>query len=834
MPATTHVRAKSGLALLVLAGFVLVGAIAFLTLNVQREIRQLGAAQSDNVQWFLSQIEIEFLEYAQELAQEPIDTDELTRRFDVFYSRISTIETASVFATLRAFENTEEQLAGIRQFLEESAAMIDENAELVPTEVETLRSLLEGVRSEIRKLNASGLQLFAILSDAQRTKVVSTLQQLVAFLAVLIGALFVAVLYLNHLNDKIASRERAQAQTATRMNTVISTSLDAVIVSDSDGRILEFNPAAEAIFGHVAEDVLGRSIGNVIVPDHMRDAHNAGIERMRRMRRASERHVVGKGRVQLEGKRANGEIFPVELALQSAKADDGEIFIAFLRDISKRIENEKALVEARDRAVAGEKLKTDFLATMSHEIRTPLNGLLGNLSLMRDTRLSDEQDRYVGYMESSGRLLMSHISDVLDITRYDAGKLDTRREPVNLSALLKDIIDNQSGMAVGNENSLDWGWDGPPMHWIMSDHDRLQHVMMNLIGNAVKFTRRGRVSVTAQVDKSDGQDLLKLTVADTGAGIPEDLVDQIFDDFVVGNTTRNHEVGGTGLGLGIAKRFVKALGGDISVQSKLGQGSKFVVTLPVEEAEVPNQTTKAELGHSVIEPLRVLLVEDNEMNRIVARAMIEADGHSVVEAHDGKEGSEIAAHQQFDLVFMDINMPVMDGREATRRIRSDGGASSKTPIIALTANAMTSDQTALLEDGMDSVLTKPLSRDALRAVLAEHGRASQTSHIVVSLEHSAETRNALGEQAFAKLIARFMQEVDDLVDWFGSDAKRDYLDVAGRSHKVAGSAAVFGAVKLREHLKTIETTAKAGDDAGLQTALKTLPGVWAETKQQLR
>ncbi|MFA3918355.1 ATP-binding protein [Ruegeria hyattellae] len=831
MPATPHVRAKSRLVLLVLAGLVVVVAIAFLTLNVQREIRQLGSAQSDNVQWSLAQAEVEFLEYARQLDREPPDVSELTRRFDVFYSRIKTIENATVFEQMRAPADTQAKLEDIAGFLSESALVIDQGGEAVQAQLDVLRALAEDVRPTVRLLAKSGVDVFAIASDAQRTEVASTLTQLAVALAALIGALFLGVVYLNQLNARIAGRERAQAQTATRMNTVISTSLDAVIVSDEDGGILEFNPAAEAIFGHLAEDVLGKDIGSVIVPDHLRAAHDAGMERMRRV---GERRVVGKGRVQLEGKRANGETFPVELAIQSAKTDDGDIFIAFLRDVSKRVENEQALVEARDRALAGEKLKTDFLATMSHEIRTPLNGLLGNLSLLRDTRLSKEQDRYLGYMESSGRLLMSHISDVLDITRYDAGKLDTRREPVNLSALLEDIIDNQSSTAVENETSLDWGWDGPPRHWIVSDHDRLQHVMMNLIGNAVKFTRRGKVSVTAHVEDVDGQEMLSLTVADTGTGIPDELVHQIFDDFVVGNTTRNREVGGTGLGLGIAKRFVQALGGDISVDSTFGQGSKFVVTLPVEEAEAPGETIETGPDHAAMKNLRVLLVEDNEVNRIVARTMIETDGHTVVEAHDGKEGSELAAHQKFDLVFMDINMPVMDGREATRHIRSGGGASSGTPIVALTANAMASDQTELLNDGMTAVLTKPLSRDALRAVLVEHGAAGQNSQGVVSIEHNAETRNALGEQSFAKLIARFTQEVDDLVDWLDSDVSRDYLEVAARSHKVAGSAAVFGAVTLREHLKSIENAAKRGDGNGLRSELEALPGIWADTKQQLR
>ena len=311
MPATTHMRAKSGLAFLVMAGLVVIAAIAFLSLNVQREVRQLGSAQSDNMQWSLSQAEVEFLEYARQLDRDPIDAEELTRRFDIFYSRITTIETASVFEQLRAFEDAAARLTNVRDFLSLSAAIIDGGSEEITSQINVLHTLSGEIRPTVRLLAKLGLDAFAEASDTQRGAVARTLTQLAVALAALIGALFVGVIYLNRLNARIAGRERAQTQTATRMNTVISTSLDAVIVSDDSGRIIEFNPAAEAIFGHYAEDVTGLDIGDVIVPEHMRDAHAAG---MKRMRQSGERRVVGKGRVQLEGLRSYVDTFPVELA----------------------------------------------------------------------------------------------------------------------------------------------------------------------------------------------------------------------------------------------------------------------------------------------------------------------------------------------------------------------------------------------------------------------------------------------------------------------------------------------------------------------------------------
>ena len=832
LPATTHARPKSGRAIAVLAGLVVFAAIAVLVLNVQREIRTLSSARSDNVQWALAQAEVEFLEYTRQTNSYPIDVTALRRRFDVFYSRMSTIRDAGVFEDLRATPETAALIEEIWVFLEASVEIIDRDDLVVVARLPELNVLNQEARPKVRLLAKSGLSVFAERSDAQRAAVARTMTQLAAALAALIGALGLGLYYLNNLNTRSIGRERARALASARMHTVIDTSLDAVIVSDQDGAILEFNPAAETIFGHKAEDVIGAQIGDVIVPDHMRTAHEAGMDRMRK---GGARRVVGKGRVQLEGKRANGDNFPVELALQSAKTEDGEIIIAYLRDISKRVSDQEELVRARDAALAGEKLKADFLATMSHEIRTPLNGLLGNLNLLRDTRLNKSQDKYVGYMESSGRLLMSQISDVLDITRYDAGKLTTKREPVNVSALIKDIIDNQSGMAVENETALSWGWDGEPMNWIQSDHDRLQHILMNLIGNAVKFTRRGKVSVTVAAQEVDGEDRLSIRVTDTGVGIPEEMIGQVFDDFVTGSNAPDRNAGGTGLGLSIAKRFVEALGGQIGVESTLEEGSTFWVDLPVTEAEAPTQTAKVGDPNLTQAALSILLVEDNEINRIVAREMIEADGHSVVEAHDGQQAVEIARQQPFDLILMDINMPVMDGRAATRSIRQGGGLNDQTIILALTANAIASEQDELIEDGMNGILTKPLSRSALRAVLADpSGQISDVSNpVLVDAEHSAETRAALGEQAFAKLKARFAQEVDALIEWLSSDDARDMLEIGSRCHKLAGSTAVFGAFGLRDHLRGIERAAKAGDSKLVLSEINRLPSLWKATKQQL-
>jgi PAS domain S-box-containing protein len=824
-------RARTGYTLAILSGAVAAAAVAFLTFNVSHEIRKLGSARSDNVQWSLLQTQVEFLEFKQAVETDPADLPQLREEFDVFYSRVTTLNKATVFENLRANATARDSLDTVLAFMEQSVPLIDgSDADLI-RRLPELKSMTSDILPTVRALGNSGLDLFAQESDTQRQAVARTMMQLAVAIVALIGFLTLAILYLNFLNTRIYRREGQLRQTANRMQTVMGTSLDGVVVCNSNGEILEFNPAAELIFGQKEQEVLGKEIGSVIVPDHLRDAHDAG---MHRMRMAGEKRVVGKGRVKLEAKHSDGHIFPVELAIQSATTEHGDVFIAFLRDITHRVASEAEIVAARDKALASEKMKTDFLTTMSHEIRTPLNGLLGNMNLMRDTALNPDQDRFVGHMETSGRLLMSHISDVLDITRYDAGKLSTRSEPVNISALLQDIIDNQGSTASKNEASLVWGWTGPKMDWVLSDHDRLQHVMMNLIGNAVKFTKRGHVSVTIENTGAPDAPELLIQIIDTGPGMTDDLSARVFDDFVTGNTAYDRDVGGTGLGLSIAKRFVHALGGEIGVKSDVGQGSTFWVNLPVSEAQEPEASQPDILPDQPGQPLKVLLVEDNEINRIVAREMLQFEGHTVVEAHDGSQGLQIANRDWFDLILMDISMPVMDGRTATRRIRSENGVSAHTTIVALTANAMIEEQNEFIKDGMDRILTKPLSRDALRLLLRDTQNAKDPDDgvVLINHNHSAETRDALGEETFVKLRSRFISEVDELYAWLVSDDTLDFLEVASRAHKVAGSASVFGADRLRDQLKDIEKGAKTGDSDAIEHRIAAMGPIWQRTKSE--
>ena len=830
------------LLLWVLAGAI-IAVIAFMALNVARDLQLLKSASSDNVQWTLSQAEVEFLEYeldlvAAEVDPEP-DLDTLRQEFDIFYSRINTLSQAGIYAELRELPEFSRNLRIVRTYLDRTVDAIDASDAEMLALLPEMRIRANDVRRNVRQLSNSGLNYFAEEADRRRNSIRVMLIQMAALVTVLLLALVLLAVYQAHLNAQNIRRRREAIEASERMNVVTGTALDAVIVSDYYGRILDYNAAAEEIFGYPAETAIGQKLGDLIVPDHFLEEHEIGMERMHR---TGEKRFVGKGRVKLEAKRANGDVFPVEFAVQSAETDKGEIFIAFLRDISHRMQAERELMAARDRALAGEKAKTDFLATMSHEIRTPLNGLLGNLSLLSDTEVTDKQLRYIKNMDTSGKLLMNHISDVLDITKYDAGKLRLRPVPMSISTLLQDIVDNQSGAASANQTTLNWGWVGTSTDWISADRDRIQHILMNVIGNAVKFTQGGHVTVEAELRGAlDDAPELRIAVKDTGIGMSPELQEQIFDDFMTGDSSYDRDVEGTGLGLGIAQRFVKALGGQIEVESEPGKGSTFTISFPIHPIEPPEETEKRQLTPQTIPSCDILLVEDNEINLVLAREMLTKAGHNVRVARNGQIAVDMARDCRFDLILMDISMPVMDGRGATRAIRSGDGACADVPIVALTANAVAEEQEAFLSDGMNDVLTKPLTRDGLIRIVADHvvpsadaGQETAEPSTAVAATYLKELREALGAEALQPLLDRFHVEVEEALVFLSDHRQHTAAEIGARAHKIAGSAATLGAVDLRATLVDVERAAKAEDLPAMEKAIQALPKVWEVTRPLLR
>ncbi len=841
--ALAAVTAGAGLALLV-----------FLAFEVVRKLELLDTASSDNVQWTLAQAEVEFLDLQTAIANarqaaQP-DLGLVRREFDIFYSRVQTISASQLYGMLRADAGYAAALGRAERFIARAVPLIDASDARLTAALPRLAGLVAETRPAVRALSVNGLEYFAAQADLRREAVATTLWRLAAVTIALLSFLLLAALVLARLY-RLSERRAGALQLATsRLGTIVRTSLDAILVADRAGRILEFNEAAERIFGWKRSEILGRTMSDTIVPDGHRAAHERG---MARYRRGGERHVTGRGRLQLEARRADGEVFPAEMSVQSAEGVDGEIFVSFIRDISHRVAAERELVTARDQAVAGEKAKTEFLAVMSHEIRTPLNGLLGTLSLLKDTRLTARQRGYLENMEASGGLLLNHVNDVLDISKYEAGKLTLNPSRVDLAQLVQSVIDNQADVAAAAGNSIDWCWRGEPMAAVETDALRLRQILINLVSNAVKFTRDGRITVEIAADRSEGEaPQVAFRVRDTGVGIAAEALDRIFRDFETVDSSYGRSAGGAGLGLGIARRLARALGGRIEAASEPGRGSVFQVSLPMKvlRPEADETAARPDPGAGADKPRRaVLVIEDDDINRAVLSDMLKSDRHVVVEAKDGREGVQRAAARAFDLVLMDISMPVMDGRAAAREIRSGCGRSRDAPIIAVTAHALPGEVEEFRRHGMSGYLCKPIDRAALRRLLAVERPATPCAPAVAAADGPPHATGAivdhacffdmqaqLGADMMARLLERFLAEGDGTIaflrDVEGGDWTRE--NVRQRAHKLAGVAATLGATQLRGRLAALETTcAPGGDMAEARRLCADLDRLWASTTQAL-
>jgi len=395
---------------------------------------------------------------------------------------------------------------------------------------------------------------------------------------------------------------------------------------------------------------------------------------------------------------------------------------------------ERELVSARDSAESANRAKSEFLAMMSHELRTPMNAVLGMAELLGNTKLTERQLRYLGSIKAGSASLLRVLDDILNFTRLERGELAILREPFALRRLLERTVALSHDTAQAKRLTLDLDIDAAVPAFVIGDNARTRQILVNLLGNAVKFTQQG--GVTLRVARA-GADRIRFSVIDTGIGIDPAFRTNLFHAFAQQDAGYARRYGGTGLGLALVKRLVDAMEGSIEMESTPGKGSTFSFELPLPEAfaaptaelqlaqphvataSAPQPAPNAVAPAAARAKKRVLVVEDNLLNQELVLGYLEDTDYEVTLAGDGRKGVEAFEREQFDIVLMDWQMPEMDGLEATRRIREIESTRGvcRTPIVAVTAHAMTSDREACLAAGMDDYLVKPYSLDALMQAL---------------------------------------------------------------------------------------------------------------------
>jgi two-component system, sensor histidine kinase len=519
----------------------------------------------------------------------------------------------------------------------------------------------------------------------------------------------------NHIRSR---RFRAAlAASERRFRALIENNHEGILLSDAEGRLQYLSPAAEKLLGFCLSDLEAApkdAWDFFRSHDHDRDKARGTLEKS----------------VTLPGERLHGELrhhHPelgwrwMEFSCVNLLAEPGVASIVInTRDFTERRQSEEAILLATHRAEEAAQAKSDFLAVMSHEIRTPINGMLGMCQLLESTTLDIEQREYVQSMGFSTRALQTLLNDILDFSRLEAGRMQLETSPCSIQHILQDVTalfePQLRQRSIGFRTEIDSLFPEA----ILADANRLRQIILNLVGNAAKFTNHGSIRVVVTTHRAltaGGEREWRLTVEDTGIGIPSYRLPTIFDRFTQADASTNRRFGGSGLGLTIVKALVEAMGGSIMASSIEGKGSAFTIALPLLPAlvDVSRASHVEDVGR--IDGLHVLVVEDNQVNLTVARRLLEKGGAVVSVATSGFEAIDLCAARTFDIILMDCQMPEMDGLETTRRLRLSEPVGRHTPIIALTANAFAADRENCLAAGMDEFLSKPVDRrDLFRMV----------------------------------------------------------------------------------------------------------------------
>ncbi|WP_054530955.1 PAS domain S-box protein [Erythrobacter sp. SG61-1L] len=624
---------------------------------------------------------------------------------------------------------------------------------------------------------------------------------------------FIGVVF--DITEVVEAREELEEQRA-QFQFLADNSTDAIITVGTDQICHYASPSLFDISGYTPEEVIGKQVEIPIneadllkikaAYEDMFAGRSEGALLSYRTLHKTEGWRWHESHVRLVRDRKTGE--PMET-------------IATVRDITQRKSLEERLRHALHQAESAALAKSAFLANMSHEIRTPMNGVLGFAELLREGDLDEQQRHYADLIVESGQSMLALINDILDISKIDSGQTTIAVDSLDIRKTVDGTLQLMRAAAAGKKLELKAEFAGEIAPYILADKLRLRQILSNLMGNAIKFTDRGAVTVNGVLAVRDGEQGIEITVADTGIGIAPERLDAIFDEFVQADATTVRKYGGTGLGLAISRRLATLMGGTLRVESQPGKGSRFTLRLPYVPSDIPEAEEERLPAERRREPEGttddrcILVADDHEINRLLVTALIDRAGYRHESAAGGTEAIHMieeakAKGQPFQLVLMDIQMPDMDGLEATRRIRAAGITAEELPIVALTANAFQSDVEACLEAGMQAHLAKPVQMGELGRMfdrmLPKRRKADLPDEDTATVEALRPRYEKFKSDAVAQL--------ERCLAALPGTPKEDTEELRRLMHKLAGSAAIFGDEELGAQAASLEHAIEASDASG--------------------
>jgi PAS domain S-box-containing protein len=588
---------------------------------------------------------------------------------------------------------------------------------------------------------------------------------------------------------------------------LIESNIDALMTTDPSGIITDVNKQMEALTGCTRDELIGAPFKGYFTDPERAEA---AIKRVLSEKSVTDYELTARAR---DGKQTvvsyNATTFyDRNRTLQGV--------FAAARDVTERKRVEAELQQAKAAAESASRTKSDFLASMSHEIRTPMNAIMGIADLLAKTSLTPEQDKYVQIFRRAGDNLLNLINDILDLSKVEASQLELERTRFSLNDLLEKVTEMVA--ARSHEKGLTMACEIAPSvpNDLVGDPTRLRQVLLNLLGNAIKFTQSGEVTLRVAPDENPSvPTALRFTVSDTGIGIPREKLGQVFERFTQADSSTTRRFGGSGLGLTISKSLVELMGGRIWVESEVGKGSVFAFAVPFEISATVNRPAAAPVGTDPELPLpalRILLAEDSPDNCIITMAYLEDTPYRVEIAETGAIACKMFELGHYDLVLMDRQMPVMDGLTATRTIRAWEQANDRppTPIVALTASALKGDREMCLTAGCTAFLTKPIKQEVLLQAIREHSIVAPSSPKEESSRMDL-IRLRVKSKSANRIPAYLQNCKQNVIVMLDALDRVDFETVTSLGHQMSGSGGMFGFQAITDIGGAIELAAESAD-----------------------